>query len=257
MKIQFECTTSCNARCKFCPRYDMTRKGGEMTDELFYKIIREGKEIRYSFFVPFLNGEPFVFPRIWKWLDHMRDEKVPVHIYTNGEFVDVDRLVSYPNIRLICVSINAATPETHQKIMRGPHYERVVKNVKDLFKKGRGQLWASMVVTSDNEHEVNLFKEQWGKRAIFGEFKNWGGARHDSLEKTGKRVPCVSLLNSLTILWDGRVVPCCLDYDGKLILGDVNKETLTQIWHKSRWIRKAHRNLNFSMIPCRDCNQNI
>ena len=65
MKIQFESSTACNAKCTFCPRYDMTRPKGEMSDELFYKIIKEGKEIKDSVFIPFLNGEPFVFPRIW------------------------------------------------------------------------------------------------------------------------------------------------------------------------------------------------
>lgn len=69
LKIQFESTTKRNAKCKFCPRYDMTRPQGEMSDELFHKIIEEGKKFRKAHFVPFLNGEPFVFSRIWGWLD--------------------------------------------------------------------------------------------------------------------------------------------------------------------------------------------
>lgn len=108
-----------------------------------------------------------------------------------------------------------------------------------------------------NKHEVEMFKKQWGENAIFGEFKNWGGVMHDKIEKTGERVPCVSLLNSLTILWDGRVVPCCLDYDGKLILGDANKQSLGEIWHQTAWLRDKHRKLDFSMEPCKNCNQNI
>lgn len=257
MKIQFESSTACNANCTFCPHIDITRPKGEMSDELFYKIIKEGKEIKHSFFVPFLNGEPFIFSRIWKWLDYMEKEKVRIHLYTNAEFMDVDRLVKYSNIRLVCCSVNAATKETHKKVMRGPNYDIVKAKVEDLIKKAKFPVFVSMVEVEANIHEKEMFKKMWGKNAIFGEFKNWGGARHDKLEKTGKRIPCWTLLNTMNILWDGRVVLCCLDYDGKLILGDVNKQTLTEIWHQSHWLREKHRKLDFSMIPCRECNQNI
>lgn len=230
-----------------------------MSDKLFHKIIKDGKEIRHSFFVPFLNGEPFIFPRIWEWLDYMRDEDVRVHLYTNAEFMDVDRLIKYPNIRLVCCGINAATKEIYNKVVRGPNYETVITKTEELIKKGnfKAGAWASMVIVDENQHEVEKFKRIWGKNAIFGDFKNWGGDRHDKLEKTGTRVPCYSLLQAITILWDGRVVPCCMDYDGKLILGDANKQTLTEIWHKTSWMRKKHKELDFSMIPCRNCNQNI
>lgn len=261
MKIQFESATACQAHCTFCPKDQMTRPKGQMSDELFHKIIKEGKEIRYSFFVPFLNGEPFLFPKIWEWLDYMQKEKVRVHLYTNAEFMDVNRLIKYNNISVICCSINAATKETYDKVVRGPDFNKVEKNVKELFKKSKlKQLFASMVIVEANQHEVKLFKKKWGKHAIFGEFKNWGGEIHDKLEKKNTdyhRVPCYSLLNAITILWDGRVVPCCLDYDGQQILGDVNKNTLQEIWHQSQWMRQCHWEMDFNMIPCFDCNQNI
>jgi len=243
--------------CVFCPRYDMTRPRGEMSDELFHKIIKDGKAMNNSFFVPFLNGEPFVFPRIWDWLDYMRAEKVRVHIYTNAELVDVDRLVKYHNISCICCSINAATKETYDKVVRGPEYERVVSNVRKLIEKAHCKVFASMVLVDDNYHEIRRFKQLWGKNHIFGEFKNWGGARHQKLERTGKRKVCWALNNTMSILWDGRVVACCMDYDGKLILGDVNTQTLTEIWHQSYRIRKRNRGLDFSMEPCLNCNANV
>jgi radical SAM protein with 4Fe4S-binding SPASM domain len=236
----------------------MTRPRGEMSDELFHKIVKEGKEMSDPFFVPFLNGEPFVFPKIWEWLDYLEREKCRVHIYTNAEFLDVDRLIKYKNIALICCSINAATEETYDKIMRGPDFEKVVKNVEELFEKSKlKQLFASMVIVDANKHETEMFREKWGKHTIFGEFKNWGGLKHDRLERHGKRNPCWGVFNTINILWDGRVVPCCMDYDGRLILGDVNENTLTEIFHKAKWLRDKHRALKFNYIPCEECNQNI
>jgi molybdenum cofactor biosynthesis enzyme MoaA len=257
MKIQFEASTSCNANCKFCPRSDITRPKGQMSDELFKKIIAESKAFQNTEIVPFLNGEPFIFPRIWEWLDYMRDNDCRVYIFTNAEFIDVDRIVKYPNIRYICCSINAATKETHQKIMRGPNYDKVVANVEDLIKKAPFPVYVSMVVTSDNQHEFEAFKQKWGKRVMHGEFKNWGGARHDALEKTGERKPCISLLRAMTILWDGRAVICCLDYDGKFVIGDANKQTLSELLLEYKKLWKRHNKLDFNYEPCRECNQNI
>jgi len=234
----------------------MTRPQGEMSDELFHKIIKEGKEMGANQFLPFLNGEPFMFPRIWEWLDYMKD--VRVYLFTNAELMDVDRIIKYKNIRYICCGINAATKETHKKIMRGPDYDTVVSKVKELIKKAPFKVFVSMVVVNDNKHEAKLFKTIWGKHAVFGDFKNWGGARHDKMEKkSANRVPCVSLMHSLSILWDGRVVPCCLDFDGKQIIGDANKQSLKQIWEQSAWMRDQHRKFNFNMVPCKECNQNI
>ena len=160
MKIQFESSTLCNARCVFCPRYELTRNAGEMSDSLFHKIIKEGKQAGGTEFLPFLNGEPFFFSRIWEWLDYMRDEKVKVHLYTNAELIDVERIVKYPNIRLICCSVNAASYATHQKVMRGPDYRVVRKNVEELIEKAPFPIYVSMVVVGDNEHEVGMFEDQ-------------------------------------------------------------------------------------------------
>ena len=47
---------------------------------------------------------------------------------------------------------------------------------------------------------------------------------------------------SMTLLYDGRVVPCPLDYDGKVVLGDANDQTLEEIWNSDRYheFRRQH-----------------
>jgi radical SAM protein with 4Fe4S-binding SPASM domain len=232
----------------------MKRKGGQMTDELFHKIIKEGKEIKDSYFVPFLNGEPFVFPKIWEWLDYMRDVKVL--LVTNAEYMDVDRLIKYPNIISVYCSVNATTKETHKKVMRGPDFDKVIKNVESLIAKSKFRIRVSMVVVEANQHEVKDFKKRWGRRAKTCRFVNWMGDVHDPLELQGERFPCKALMDGITVLWDGRVVPCCLDYEGKLIIGDANKQTLSEIWGQSSWMRECHNKLQFDMDPCRNCNHN-
>ena len=259
MKIQFESTTTCSARCTFCPRYDMTRPMGEMSDKLFHKIIEESKFFRKPEIVPFLNGEPFCFPRIWEWLDYMKEKNCRVYLYTNGEQMDVDRLVEYRNIRYVCCSINATTKKTYKAIMRGPDFDVVEEKVKYLIKKAPFPVYVSMVEVEKNQHEIEDFKKKWGEHVTHGEFKNWGGARHDKLERTGERVPCLAFLRTITILWDGRVVPCCMDFDAKVVLGDANTQTLSEIKSsvlRGKFADKIYK-LDFSNNLCKECNHNI
>lgn len=256
MKIQFESSTACNAKCTFCPRYEMTRPMGIMNEDLFHKIIKEGKEIGVKHFLPFLNGEPFVFLKIYEWLDYMSKENVWVSLYTNAEFMDVDRLIKYKNIFFVNCSLNAATKETYDKIMRGPDFEKVVKNTQDLINKASFRIKVSMIIMEENVHEKQLFKQKWGKNVHLCRYANWGGARHSSLEGKKIRRYCTRLLNGITILWDGRVNLCCMDYDGKMIFGDLNKQSLKEIVKNMEHIKERHKALDFSMIPCRDCNYN-
>ena len=256
MNIGVESSTACNAKCSFCPNSIMTRMKGEMSDELFYKIVKDGKAINISSFMPYLNGEPFIFPRIWNWLDYLRDEEVWVTIYTNAEFLEVDKLIRYPNIRYINCSFNAATEDSFSKVSPGLHYERCKVNIEDLISRAKFPVRVSMVVVEENIKEVAKFSEMWGRYSCFATFKNWTGDKYSTHRQQGTRQPCWSLRQSMSILWDGRVVACCMDYDGKLILGDVNKNTLREIWHESRWLREMHRQHDFSTPICATCNYN-
>lgn len=254
MVIQLESSTNCNARCIFCPRYEMTRPMGTMNDDLFYKIIKEGKELRIKDFYPFLNGEPFVFPKIWEWLDYMEKEGVRVSLYTNAELMDVDRLIEYKNINYVNCSLNATTEETYNKIMRGPNFNKVIENIKKLVDKARFRVNVSMVETKENTHEVEEFKKLWKKTTIV-KYLNWGGAR--PVEFDGKKKPCCNLLNNINILWDGRVCLCCMDYNGQVILGDISKEPLKDILERKKLLEDRHKKLDFNMPLCENCNRNI
>ena len=256
MKINFESSTACNARCVFCPRYDMTRPMGEMSDELFHKIIKDGKAMGVRYYSPFMNGEPFVFPRIWEWLDYMEKENVYVALYTNAEFLDVERFIKYKNIWYVNCSLNAATKETYNKVMRGPKWETIKKNIDELYKKAPFSMRVSMVLCDENEHELEQFKTMYRRRRICG-FANWTNDRHAEIERKGEKKPCWVLFNQMFILWDGKVVPCCMDYNAKMVLGDANKQTLKEIRDSYGWMRDKHRQGKWDEIPlCRTCNYN-
>ncbi len=70
---------------------------------------------------------------------------------------------------------------------------------------------------------------------------------------------CYLPWHSVNILWDGRVVSCCRDYNGIYVLGDLKKDSLKKIWNgkPARALRKelASGNVKNSLCaPCKEAN---
>lgn len=229
-----------------------------MTDELFHKIIKEGKELGIHYFNPYMNGEFFTHPHAYEWLDYMEKERVWFSIFTNAERMDAKKLSKYRYLHIVNCSLNAATKETHRKIMRGPNFDTCKRNIEELISLcPKKRISVSMVVDDNNVGEVEEFKKTWGERAVISPYWNYVGARTppaSAVIMTGKR--CKKVSHSFTILWDGRVNLCCLDYDGQMIFGDLNKESMKDIMVRRDVIRRLHRKGNFNMAPCNVCNYN-
>ena len=75
------------------------------------------------------------------------------------------------------------------------------------------------------------------------------------------KVPCPLLLNSINILYDGKVPACCWDYNADISpggMGDANDQRLSEIWYGKafRNLRYKHANLDFEALErCAKCSQ--
>jgi len=61
----------------------------------------------------------------------------------------------------------------------------------------------------------------------------------------------------MVILQDGSVTACCLDYDGQINLGNVNEQSIYDIWNGEKYkkIRADFKKLNYKDYkPCQKCN---
>ena len=73
------------------------------------------------------------------------------------------------------------------------------------------------------------------------------------------REACYQLWESPQINWDGTVSACCRDYDNMMIVGDLRRNTLAEIWAGSEiegW-RERIRNGDYSHPLCKDCYKYI
>jgi radical SAM protein with 4Fe4S-binding SPASM domain len=94
-----------------------------------------------------------------------------------------------------------------------------------------------MVIYDETLAEVDAFQKEWRGKADFVNFQ----PKFFSLPRR-KQSLCRDLWRILVVLWDGKVVPCCVDFEGDIILGDAEKENLQKIFKgpAMKALRKSH-----------------
>jgi len=268
--IQIESSTACNGKCVFCPtgRGIVKRLGGTMSDELFMKIVNETMEIpTTNSIILFLNGEPFLFSRFFEWLDVLLEKGIHTTIYTNGSMIDevkANKLLDYQNIiDRIIFSVPGKDTKTYYE-NTGLSFDTVYNNVKQFGSINNNRI--PTTAHTPNFSGIISYMEEWlsiwkplvntaNPTAMY----NWAGDIEDSMITQAQKSYC-GRLNVIHVLWDGRVCLCCMDADGKIILGDANKHTMIEIYNNARYrmYRDMHRQGKWDQVElCDKCNMNI
>ena len=277
IRFNIEPTNYCNLSCSVCPR-ELNRPFGYMKFDLFQKIIDEsvicGKRLIITINK---DGEPLLHPELSQMIKYAKDKKsaYKINFYTNGILLteEKSRELIKSGLDTIHISIDAFTKETYGKIKNSQKLEVVEENVKGLVSlKKKLQSKTPLVVvkiiqTPETHNEIKPFIHKWKGVADFveiGEYHNWDGTVNSSNQfnpikpSNGiNRYPCTFLWYNPVILWDGRVTTCCVDYQGKGVIGDINKEPLSKIWQGKilQNIRKAHLEGRYDEVPlCNKCD---
>ena len=141
---------------------------------------------------------------------------------------------------------DGASADTYERFRRGAHYEREKAKVEQLLRMRRRagsrfpQVMMSCLSLPGTRAEVEEFRAYWQPRVEAVRIKpadGWDGSSEringivaESQYPVGDAV-CSWPWQSVVVLWDGRVVPCCFDYDGKYVLGDLRRRSLAQIFN--------------------------
>jgi radical SAM protein with 4Fe4S-binding SPASM domain len=109
-----------------------------------------------------------------------------------------------------------------------------------------------------NEKEVTKFKTMW--RGVVDEVHvgighNWAGKQSNVMELKPRVYPCKALWSSFVINWNGDVAMCCVDYETTIKLGNVQNESMLEIWNGStlKELRDRHLERNFDGLICKNC----
>lgn len=275
--IQVETTNACNADCVMCPRSKMTRRIGFMDEGLYQTIVDECAHngIRCLHLHNF--GEPLLDGRLAGRIKLAKEAGISrVKIFTNGSLLTEEKSEELIQSGLdeIKISIDGGTKEIYESIRRNLDYDVVCRNIRYLLdlkrRLGTSKPRTELVYTTvrGNELEVEKFRREWENKVDklhIDVAHNWGLEGRSSVEYPRARGldirhPCLRIWSTFTILWNGDVALCCLDYDGKEILGNLKNQTIKEIWQSRqlRRIRKMHIAGKFQKLGiCKNCSKTM
>jgi len=269
--LGIEVTNSCNLKCIMCHRKVMTREIGFMDFDVFKECARQGIEMGVKMIVPFNYGESLLHPKLVDMVEYVKSlsKDTLVKINTNGMLITKEyaRALVNAGIDEITFSLEGCTKESHEEIAVGSNYERVLANLMNLIdmkkENEKPQIRVCMVRMEETAPQMKQFIRKWQPLVdtitIHDVNTGYGTLKDRRVEKRPleRKVPCRELWLKLQILWNGDVTVCCIDYDGKLKIGKIPNDSLSELWSGRRLqrMREVHRRREFEKIPiCNKCD---
>lgn len=174
--IDLELTSVCNAVCTFCPRDVMPDKTQFLPLDVAQWLAGHLQKMSRPPQVVFCGiGESTLHPHLETIARLISATGTSVTMTTNGERMTVDRFerLSAAGIRGFNFSLNAATAETHRKLMRLRNFDQIVTTIQQVaeFQHRRRlgtRVYVSSVVCAENEPEVDAFVDFWRDKDVDG-----------------------------------------------------------------------------------------
>ena len=245
-KIYIEITNICNLSCSFC---SIDRRVKEtITLEKIEKLLQNITD--YTDYVYLhVKGEPLLHPELEKILDLCKKYNKKVNITTNGTLLkEKQKELSHPIVRQINLSL-------HSENKKDNYLEDIFKTVDNLKEKiviYRFWTMDNNILNTKSTEIVNKIINYYDlSPEIVEKIKNnkhikirdnlyidkanefvWPDLENNYYNEKGM---CYALKDQLAILVDGTVVPCCLDSDGIINLGNIYDESLEEIINSKRY----------------------
>ena len=250
-KAYVEITNVCNRSCSFCPK--TTRPDAFLSREDFETIMsRLSGWTEYLYF--HLMGEPLLHPRLGDYLRLAGERGFRVILTTNATLLPQTgpTLLSAPALHKVNLSLQSF--EANEGGCLEDYVNQCAAFAKEAAARGvliNFRLWnldgdGTTGRNSENERILSClsqtFPQPWtpsrgGQTLAPRVYLNWGKTfRWPDLKETDVRPHhfCYGLRDQLGVLCDGTVVPCCLDHEGDIPLGNLLQEDLQTILDRPR-----------------------
>lgn len=269
--LDIELSDACNLRCVMCTQgIEDGVKGATTMDTGFAKRMID-QAARHGVRSIKLNwrGESALHRDLADVIRHAKSKGIlEVQMNTNGiPFTTIRiREVILAGLDRVIISMDGATKETYERIRVRASFEKLRENVM-LFRSIRDELGRvrpfiriQMVRMKDNAHEVEQFIEMW-KPIVddirISDVSNRGQGDHTVGDQVAvERACCPQPWQRMIVARDGRVLPCCSDWQMEWTVGDANKEDLGAIWRGKRMtkLRQLLRDRKLDeFAPCNHC----
>lgn len=248
-RILFEMTSKCNFLCRMCPQNNLKRERMDIDKNLYKKIIDEIDNFGVEGLWTYHLGESLLHPDFKEIVDYISTKKNLgiTWMSTNGEFFseEISSFIMKTSIDYINFSAHAVTAETYGTVAPIEKFEIVQSNLKNLYrikKELQGFrkpfVHCQMIEQETTKHEVDLFiKEHYDQADIVSinmlEYVNLPNNSFGNNQRIRKQLTsCLRVSrNDCFICSNGVVTLCDAAYNGEITLGNINDNSLYEIWN--------------------------
>jgi radical SAM protein with 4Fe4S-binding SPASM domain len=282
-----EITNFCNLKCPECPSGSdkLTRTRGFMTEKLFDKFIAEADPYLYNINLYF-QGEPMLHPLFFEFIKKCGNIRITVS--TNGHFLSEENnhKLAESAINKLIVSLDGMDSRTYSRYRVGGDFEKVLAGIKAISKellrtRSSVKLEIQFLVNRYNEFQIPAVKQFAKEEKASLKLKSMQVINCEKIEEwmpenekfrryrknengifklnNSFNNSCLRLWMNPVITWDGKVVPCCFDKDANHVMGDLNEESLREIWHGEKFnlFRNAVLKGRQTIEICRNCTTGL
>lgn len=249
-KVYIETTNRCNLACVFCPG---TRRALRSMSEAEFTRVLDQIAPFTDFVYLHLMGEPLLNPSFFAFADAIAEKGLKLCLTTNGTLLRgelAERILGNTG-RIHKINISLQAEEANEALDRESYIAQCAAFGKAVA--GRAilvyRLWNEGGLNADNGYLLSALRDafpgDWepntrgfriGDRTFieFGERFEWPDAEAEPVGTADGSFHCYGLKDQFGILADGTVVPCCLDHEGDIALGNVFREELAEILKSPR-----------------------
>ena len=249
-KVYFEITNVCNLSCSFCPKTKRKKRFVSLSE---FEEVAKKLEGKTEYLYLHLMGEPTLHPQLEEILKISGELGFKVIITTNGSTLREkgNLLINADAVYKISISVHSFEANNELSVDMDDYLQYCFEFSKKAAEKGKicvFRLW-----NLDGEETIGkncrnpyildqmrqFFSEEWqdtrsGKRLSgkvfleYGEKFEWPDPLSEE-EDNGEDRFCHGLRDQIGILCDGTVVPCCLDSEGTIRLGNIFESSFDEI----------------------------
>ena len=243
-RAYIEITNICNLRCSFCPG---TGRAGRFMPPEEFRVLTERLRGRVQYLYFHVMGEPLLHPALRELLDIASERGFRVCLTTNGTLLEErgNILLGSPAVHKVSVSLHSAEGNGAGDL------SGYLTSVWQFARRASAagvicalRLWNLGGAEARNEEILSFLAEQLGTHPLDCPQPRRGSWRlgerlyleqaerfvWPDLERPEGPVRfCLGLREQIAVLCDGTVVPCCLDHEGDIPLGNLFRQELEEI----------------------------
>ncbi len=266
-RCYIEITNTCNLNCDFCPKHHRPKR--QLTAEEFDQITEKVRG-KVCFLYFHLMGEPLLHPLLPQFIMTAREKGFKTVLTSNGTLLHrcMELLDTLPHK----IQLSLHSHESNERGELAEYMDEVMLFSTQAAQKGTCvvlRLWNQGGRDRENEEVMRLIEQYapkpWRERPdgfrlsdnLYLEFDRkfqWPDAKK---ERVGEKAQlyCKALTKQIGILSDGSLVPCCLDHDGDVILGNLFRQSLEEILSSPRAVTmtEAFKHHAASERLCQNC----